>query len=309
MDESLSYTRLFDGARRALQKAMDDHAQREYDEFALHAGVAVERLAKAALVRMNPLYLVEMRNNNTDMLLHFGGNLELARDKVRTIGAKDALARLRKMQVLPADAQLDELIDIRNGVAHTTGSDEAKFLLPTFARAVEQILGHLGQSSQRFWGTWASAVRMGLNERESQVTREIHLRIRQARHRFNQRFEGLPEGARDLVLGAPQPGQGMEIGPMTLPDGTEITIMVASVRCPACTGLASVMMSPTTQSNTGVTLVPTTYLCKICRLELDNYEEIKASGVEIDGMGMPVSMSFSYGPTLMPDEVPEQRAE
>ncbi|QDN81264.1 hypothetical protein FNV64_41875 [Streptomyces sp. S1A1-7] len=208
MDESLSYESFFEGANRATQKAMDDHANREFDEFALHSGVAVERLAKAALVRVSPLYLVEMRNNNTDMLLHFGGGLELPSDKVRTIGAKDALARLRKLQILPADSQLDTLIDMRNGVAHASGGEGAKFLLPTFARAVEQILGHLGESSERFWRHWASAVRMGLNERESEVTREVHLRIRQARHRFDERFVGLPEGARDLVVGAPQRGQG-----------------------------------------------------------------------------------------------------
>ena len=33
---------------------MDDHARGEYEEFALHAGVAVEKLVKAALVSMNP---------------------------------------------------------------------------------------------------------------------------------------------------------------------------------------------------------------------------------------------------------------
>ena len=33
---------------------MDDHARGEYEEFALHAGVAVEKLVKATLVSMNP---------------------------------------------------------------------------------------------------------------------------------------------------------------------------------------------------------------------------------------------------------------
>ncbi|MEU6651266.1 hypothetical protein ABZ904_17935 [Streptomyces sp. NPDC046900] len=288
---------------------MSDHADHDYDEFALHAGVAVERLAKAALVRMSPAYLVEMRNNNTDMLLHFGGALELPSDKVRTIGAKDALARLRKLQILPADSQLDTLIDMRNGVAHASGGAGAKFLIATFGRAVEQILEHLDESSERFWGEWIPAVRMGLNERESEVSREVHLRIRQARHRFDERFVGLPEGARDLVVGAPQRGQGMQIGPMALPDGGEITIMVASVKCPACGGLGSVMLSPATQSDTGVTLVPDAYRCDICRLELDSAEEIRASGIEIDGAPVPSSVSLSYGRTRMPDEIPEQRTE
>ncbi|MFD8072145.1 hypothetical protein ACFV3E_05780 [Streptomyces sp. NPDC059718] len=306
MDDSLSYESFMRGAHQATQKAMNDHANREFDEFALHAGVAVERLAKAALVRINPLYLVEMRNNNTDMLLHFGGGLELPSDKVRTIGARDALSRLRKLQILPADSQLDTLIDMRNGVAHASGGEGAKFLLPTFARAVQQILGHLGESPEHFWHHWTSAVRMGLDERESQVTREIHLRISQAQHRFDRRFEGLPQGARDLVVGAPRPGQGMEIGPMPLGDGSEITILVASVKCPACGGLASVMVSPTSQSNTGVALVPTAYRCDICRLELDNYEEIKASGLDMDGVLVP---PMADQLAIRSEQFPEQRSE
>ncbi|MEE1807668.1 hypothetical protein [Streptomyces sp. BE133] len=46
MDESLSFESLLEGAKKAGHKAMDDHGRGEYDEFALHGGVAVERLAK-----------------------------------------------------------------------------------------------------------------------------------------------------------------------------------------------------------------------------------------------------------------------
>ncbi|AVH58488.1 MULTISPECIES: hypothetical protein [Streptomyces] len=50
MDDSLSFESFLRGAGKAAYKAMEDHGRGEYDEFALHGGVTVERLAKAALV-------------------------------------------------------------------------------------------------------------------------------------------------------------------------------------------------------------------------------------------------------------------
>lgn len=101
MDESLSFESFLSGAKKAAHKAMNDHGRGEYDEFALHAGVAVERLAKSVLVRRNPIYLVEMRNGPSDLLLYFGGHLEIETEKVRTVGAGEALRRLRRMGLLP----------------------------------------------------------------------------------------------------------------------------------------------------------------------------------------------------------------
>ncbi|MGW4516417.1 hypothetical protein ACWEO4_31515 [Streptomyces sp. NPDC004393] len=98
MDDSLSFESFFEGAKKAAHRAMDDHGRTEYDEFALHGGVAFERLAKAVLVSKNPTYLVEMRTGNSDMLLHLGGDLDLEGKKVRTVGAKEAIERLRRWE-------------------------------------------------------------------------------------------------------------------------------------------------------------------------------------------------------------------
>ncbi|MEV0117685.1 hypothetical protein AB0H77_31365 [Streptomyces sp. NPDC050844] len=136
MDVSLSYECFWEGASTAAHKAMDDHARGEYDEFALHGGVAVERLAKAVLVSKNPIYIAELLGS-TEMLFHLGG--DRAAGKVRTIGAAEALARLRTLDVLGADKQLDLLIDVRNGVAHTTSAEQAKSLMPVLAQTVETL--------------------------------------------------------------------------------------------------------------------------------------------------------------------------
>ncbi|MGW0496946.1 hypothetical protein ACWD0Z_16345 [Streptomyces sp. NPDC003007] len=173
MDDSLSFESFFEGAKKAAQKAMEDHGRGEYDEFALHAGVAIERLAKAVLVMRNPLYLVEMRNGNADLLLHFGGDLELDTAKVRTVGAKEALQRLRRMGVLPSDSQLDLLIELRNGTAHTTVRDEAKMLLPTLAETTAILLTAVGTSFRVFWGRWSRAVIVAVDKQLDDIRRDV----------------------------------------------------------------------------------------------------------------------------------------
>ncbi|GGS45429.1 hypothetical protein [Streptomyces violaceus] len=145
MSDSLSSESFFQGAKKAAHKAMDDHGRPEYDEFALHAGVAVEKLAKAVLVSKNPVYLVEPRNE--DMLLHFGGHLRMDEGKVRTVGAKEAITRLRKIGVLQTDSDLDLLIAMRNGAAHATpDSTLAKGMITPLARTIETLLGDLGET-------------------------------------------------------------------------------------------------------------------------------------------------------------------
>lgn len=101
MDDSLSFESFLEGAKKSAHRAMDDHGRGDYDEFALHGGVAVERLVKAVLVSKNPVYLLEMRSGSPDMLLYLGGHLEMSADKVRTVGAKDAIKRLRTLGLLP----------------------------------------------------------------------------------------------------------------------------------------------------------------------------------------------------------------
>ncbi|MEV7952080.1 hypothetical protein AB0O74_34580 [Streptomyces rubiginosohelvolus] len=110
MNGSLSCESFYQGAKKAAHKAMDDHGRMEYDEFALHAGVAVEKLSKASLAAKNPLYIAEVRQSNVDVIMHLGGHVQLEEKKVRTVGATDAINRLRKIGVLKkVDPDLDLL--------------------------------------------------------------------------------------------------------------------------------------------------------------------------------------------------------
>ena len=130
---------LLPGARKFARSALDAHATGDDEVFLLHAGVSIERLAKATLAHRNPFLLLEMRGSE-DALFQFAGIEE--GKKVRTIGAGQAIARLRRVDILPPkDTELDELIELRNGVAHLAGDHDSAFdALTVFARTSNQLL-------------------------------------------------------------------------------------------------------------------------------------------------------------------------
>lgn len=302
MDESLSFDSFLEGAKKAAHRAVDDHGRGEYDEFALHGGVAVERLAKAVLVAKNPVYLLEMRNGNPDMLLYLGGHLEMSPDKVRTVGAKDTLKRLRTLGLLPPDSQLDLLIELRNGTAHTTVGDQAKTLLPALAENIAALLKDIDLPEEAFWGRWTSAMNVAVDKQRSEIERDVQIRIRQARHRFDDRFAGLPEGAKEKVLQEPRPTiTSMAAGPISITFGKDVLAMIATIPCPACRGQARVELHPIDLALPEPDLVVFSLQCHLCALELTTPEEIRASGTNLVVRGMPSAPLISWGTRPPPD--------
>ncbi|MEU5115109.1 hypothetical protein AB0G64_26830 [Streptomyces longwoodensis] len=238
MEDSLSYESFYQGAKKAAHRAMDDHGRTEYDEFALHAGVAVEKLAKAVLAAKNPVYVAEIRNNSADMVMHLGGHLQLDEEKIRTVGATEAIKRLQKIGVLQKDSQLDLLIDMRNGAAHASpDSVLAKGMITPLASTIEVLLGDLGKPLDEFWERWTDAVRSAVNEREDQVFRDVQLRIAQARHAFEDRFAGLPAEVKEGALKAPRPSnEEWYAQPLDVLVDGDIALRASGGECPACGG-------------------------------------------------------------------------
>ncbi|MFJ8470089.1 hypothetical protein [Streptomyces swartbergensis] len=276
MDDSLSFESFLKGARTAAQKAMDDHARGEYDEFALHGGVAFERLAKAVLVSKNPVYLVEMRNGNSDMLMYFGGDLALDGKKIRTVGAMEAIARLRRMGVLPKDEQLDQLIDLRNGTAHTTVGDEAKILLPALAENVEALLKHLDQPTGAFWGRWTSAIGAAVDKERDAIQRDVEIRIKQARHLFDDRYSEIPDALRDR-LQEEMFGHQFTMAFMQVGGAFEIQVRE---QCPACPNTA-LMVFLNTEDENCPQWTAASLRCPMCHLVLGNRDELRAAGLDV----------------------------
>ncbi|WP_406360160.1 hypothetical protein OH782_28800 [Streptomyces sp. NBC_01544] len=278
MDGSLSFESYFTGAKKAAHRAMVEHGRREYDDFALFAGVGIEKLAKAVLISKDPTYLVEMRNGNADMLLYFGGDLQMDMKKVRTIGAKDAIARLRRLGVLQADPDLDTLIEMRNGAAHaSSGGGEAKEMISPFARTIGELLDHLGEEQGTFWERWATAVLAAVHWHMDQVSRDIQLRIEHSRHAFDDRFVGLPEGVKQEALKSQNPlTSSLRARPMTAKRNGVPYITTTGGNCPACTGPAVLGFELASRTGAKATYVPDAFACFICNFRAQGPEEMAA---------------------------------
>jgi hypothetical protein len=191
------------------------------------------------------------------------------------------------LDILPADRQLDLLIELRNGVAHTTSDDQAKSLLPTLAGTVETLHKELGGPLNAFWGRWTTPARLAVDRVRSQVYRDVQVRVSQARHAFEDRFTGLPPQAKELVLKAPFPSEGDSIGPMALDEDRTVVLHVAGTACPACSGKASVFYDMKASSPDAVLMVPSSFRCFLCSLELNTTEEIFASGARVKALTVP----------------------
>ncbi|MGW3551976.1 hypothetical protein ACWDLL_14090 [Streptomyces griseoincarnatus] len=264
MDDSLSFESFYEGAKKAAHRAMDDHGRAEYDEFALHAGVAVERLAKAVLVSKNPVYIAEMRGS-TEMLFHLGGHRTAS--KIRTIGAAEAITRLRTLEALPVDRQLDLLIDLRNGVAHASTGDQARSLLPTLAKTVEALHTPLGRNLDWFWERWSDTVRIAVDHQRNEIEREVQVRIIQAAHRFKDRFDGLPPNVIDTNPDQRRKWFYAGIHKETGAPGPPAT-WVTCPACDTCYGIIFFQSQCTDGEND-----PDIFICRLCGLHLRGRNE------------------------------------
>ncbi|MFJ3359587.1 hypothetical protein [Streptomyces anthocyanicus] len=278
MNDSLSFESFFQGSKKAAHRAMDDHGRSEYDEFALHAGVAVEKLAKAALAAKNPVYVAEIRNNSADVIMHLGGHAQLNAEKIRTVSATEAIKRLRKMGVLQPDTDLDLLIEVRNGAVHAApDSTLAKGMISPLARTIETLLEDISWPLDDFWGRWTNGVKAAVDEQRDAVFQDVQLRISQARHRLEDRLEGLPLPV-EMRHRPRRPGFTFFFGTMDPEADGDLISVTGGAGCPACGREAQVIVEPSTDK--GAVAVDLT--CRWCHLHLKSPEEIDASGADLD---------------------------
>ena len=276
MDEPLSFESLLRGANKFAWTALEAHSEEQKDVFLLHAGVSIERLAKAALARKSPFLLMEMKGKD-DTLFHLAGVRQTA--KLRTVGAGQAIGRLRDMAVLPQrDPDLDELIELRNGVAHlTASSNEAFDGLAVFCRVTNVLLEHLGQGQEPYWGAWSTLVDITLSDLHEKVEREVARRIEQKRQVFDKRFHGLPQEAVDsYVETLPQLGYGLQFN-----EKNANPKIFLPWECPACENLALITAGPPVLIRRGEPgeSIPEGLICFVCQFSLNNHNEVQAAGV------------------------------
>ncbi|WP_051844876.1 hypothetical protein [Streptomyces sp. NRRL S-813] len=290
MDDSLSVEGLYRGARKFAWSALDAHGHRDEEVFLLHAGVSIERLAKAALVTKSPFLLMEMKGKD-DTLFHLTGVRQAA--KLRTVGAGQAISRLRDMAVLPQrDQDLDELIELRNGVAHLMASINDEFDgLTVFCRVTNQLLDHLGRDQGLYWGSWSTLVGITLSDAHEKVERDVARRIEQARRLLKKRFAGFPAEALDSYVAA-QPH--LPYGLQASKDGPRVII---PWKCPACEHPAAILAGPPVlirQGEPGQSQ-PEKLICFVCQFILKSHE------MEVAGVPRRVPLVDEDGTRLLTD--------
>jgi hypothetical protein len=279
MSDPLSHESLLEGARKFALSAWHAHNRHTQDLelFVLHAGVSIERLAKAALSKRNRVLLMET-NAKEDMLLHFVGVGPALNTRIRTISASVAIGRLRKLGVLrQKDADLDELIELRNGVAHLHAEAAKKFdPVVTFARTSEELLKDLGVTPADYWGRMQSLATIALSEAQSELERSVRLRIRAAKERFEEKFHGMPgkplRSYRATAL-PPKPRFQRDV------EGLHVS---RPAECPACECPSEVLttMVMTLETESHVRFEAHTFACQHCGLQLKGREEFQAVGIK-----------------------------
>ncbi|MFJ3784472.1 hypothetical protein [Streptomyces sp. NPDC090093] len=281
-DSSLTHQSLYWGAQKFANSAMEAHANSDLEVFILHAGVSIERLAKASLSKTTPLLLLDTKPNEEN-ILHFAGIQEAKR--VRTVGAVGAIARLRAMNALPADSGLDELIELRNGVAHLQHSGGAiEDTLNTFVTTTNNLLEFLNLGDlQNYWGKWLNVVEITMRQDLESTQKDVARRIENSRHLIDGRFRELSPSAMDAVYAdagsGRMDGYGYGLGMMC---GTYS--YSSPYICPACNcrGTLSVVIP-------GLGATPEgphrrSFGCPLCGIALRGDDELSAANIPTDAL-------------------------
>ena len=175
---------------------------------AIDAGVAVEHMAKALLATLSPALLAD-RNADFDTMLHLTGFGQLARCKpyeIRTISAHEAC--LRCARIIPEfnyTQQADHALFVaRNGGAHLalTTDQVARESARIMVRLLEPLIKTLVLDRGKFWGDMESVADTLLDEKSSQISAAVEMKIAAAKSRLHARLSGLGVVERELVLKA-----------------------------------------------------------------------------------------------------------
>lgn len=173
---------------------------------AIDAGVAVEHMAKAFLATLSPALIAD-RNADLDTMLHLTGFGQLAKcgpHEVRTIGAHEAC--LRCARLVPGftySHQTDQALFVaRNGGAHLalTTDDVARESARIMVRLLEPLIKVLDLDRGDFWKDMESVADTLLDEKTSQISAALEMKVAAAKSRLEVRLAGLGVVERELVL-------------------------------------------------------------------------------------------------------------
>lgn len=245
--------------------------------FALHAGTAVEHLAKALLADKHPALIAA---NDFESLLHACGEEAVATGSVmRTINVTESIKRatrfVPRLSVLKDDLVI--LAEARNGVAHLGHPADGSSLRVSFLKACELLREELRIERVEFWGDFGSLVDAALEESVKEAKVRVENAIAAARINFRTRYGHLDRDAAATAL--------LAVEANYYPPETDEQV----IPCPACDSRALVNGAvlgrwetddPEQGADFYATFIPGQLHCGACELELNGEDEIQAAGIE-----------------------------
>jgi hypothetical protein len=180
-------------AREFALSALEAHHTGTYRRVPLDAGTALEHLAKACLARRSPALLADLKSRSSVDSLIFLLRIDGAGvpTKVRTVGLQEALARIDRFGVKSkaVSADLQSLVDLRNGLVHTAQDVEVEErILAAFVQHADSLIKDLDRSRDDFWGDQLAAVDALLEDASDKVAHRVTFRLAAATARLERRY-------------------------------------------------------------------------------------------------------------------------
>ncbi|MCO5999791.1 hypothetical protein [Actinoallomurus rhizosphaericola] len=302
---ALSLGQFVAGAKRFFDIALQTYTRGDFDLVLMNAAVAVENLSKALLFSLNPAYLVELHAKQFDALLHLTGRSEKAAKlkAPRTIGAKEALARVRQiMEVKTPKDPLDQLIEIRDGALHTGYFDQksTRKLLTIALRYADEIydgLESLQACGDDRWGDHSDMVDLLVEESLTDVQHEVNRKVAAARQRLHVWLDAVPEAEQTAVAEARQLTLSHLAGHPLGKNNEGLEIAGELMHCPVCNYPGALCLGVVQQeyefpdtigpmdmieevaSLVDVYIEPKTLTCRVCDVALAGMDELRVAGI------------------------------
>lgn len=264
--------------------ALDAYRRQSFETFYVEAGIALEHAMKAKLAAVTP-YLLAPEGRGWFQHGYRLSKGDLTSPAPRSVSAKDALERLRLLEpdlVAGIATQIAETIERRDQSVHmgvfAQPTDED--LLTHAAAFVEAVNGLLLQTPEEFWQDLAGLAE-GLVAKERDV-----VRVRVLKKMVDARdcLALLSEEQQDVFEAA-----ALEF----FEDYKEEHPDLVVAKCPVC-GRDALVAGELTDDGEPIwdhrerepvgwayeiNTVVTKFECKVCRLDLDNAEEVAAAGL------------------------------
>ncbi len=278
--------KLLEQSADAAQRAIRHYLNKEFDQFFIQAAVSFELLGKARLATIHPSLIID---RDFDSLLHAcaaGKHSKRAPWNIKTIIATEVLRRCTQLHpdLSTFGPRLTLLAEYRNSTVHLGEVPETEVtqLLRAYLGGSSTLIKGLDLKPQEIFGEFAEMVSQQLDESLAEVQRVVAEKLARAKDAYRQRYVTFDSDQLKAVVSVIESGYA----------NISMKYQDELVACPACghLGLANgdydVDWEADYDENGSpsfayavVTLNPSSFICNVCGLNLDDASELKAAGL------------------------------